>query len=133
MLKGQSHKLPTCLEAYQCPVAKPMVEINLSQLQEGVRQQLVAFGTDEGSNVFKSKKLLRYEYVFYSNNCSRVRKRNSYTVKLEQKLDSDEDVVQVKYYLLNDKNRALLCVIPFKEMRHTLTTECSTCEKLQKK
>ena len=105
MLKGQTHKLPSCVDGYQCLIAKPLVKVNISKLEKTVVEQLEAIGIN-AQEIDTSKKILRHDSVFYSKECSRVKKRNSYTVQLEQRLANDELVVQVRYYLISDLKHA---------------------------
>ena len=100
MLKRQTHKLPSCMDGYQCLIAKPLVKVNVSKLEKRVVEQLQARDINV-LEIDKSKKVLRHNSIFYSKECSRVKKRNSYTVQLEQKLDNGETIVQVRYYLIS--------------------------------
>ena len=131
MLRGQSHKLPVCVEAYQCSVAKPLTTIKLNDLAVGVKEQLINFGTCENSNLQKSKKILRYGFIFYSNEKSRVKKRNSFTVRLEQRLETGEDVVQVKYYILNDKKRVFGVCDTFRTFQSYIDNRMNQLQKVR--
>ena len=127
MLRGQSHKLPVCVEAYQCSVA-----VKLTELSDSVQEQLITFGTNPSSCVDKSKKMLRHAYVFYSHENSRVRKRNSYTVRLEQKLESGEHIVQVKYFILNDKKRVFTVCDTFQTFQSYIDNRMNQLLKVRK-
>ena len=52
---------------------------------------------------------MRYQYIFYSKDCTRVHKRNSYTLRLERKTENGEEIVQVDYYLM-DANEHVFAV-----------------------
>ena len=47
----------------------------------------------------------------YSSEYSRVKECNSYSVQLEMKLDSGEDVVQIRYFLVSGNKRVYVFVI----------------------
>ena len=102
MLKRQTHKLPSCIDGYQCLIAKHLVKVNVSKLEKRVVEQQFLQAIDINVlEIDKSKKVLRHDSIFYSKECSRVKKRNSYTVQLEQMLDNGETIVQVRYYLIS--------------------------------
>ena len=98
----------SCIDGYECRIAKPLVKVNISKLQKNVVEQLKAIAINV-QEIGKSKKILRHDSVFYSKECSRVKKRNSYTVPLEQKLDDGETVVQIRYYLITHLKPYAVC------------------------
>ena len=105
MLKGQTHKLPSCVDGYQCLIARPLVKVNISKLEKKIVEQLEAIGIN-AQEIDTSKKILRHDSVFYSKECSGGKKRNSYTVQLEQRLGNDALVVQDSHYLISDLKHA---------------------------
>ena len=61
VLKGQTHKLPSCIDGYQCRIAKPLVKVNISKLEKNVEQlKAIEINVQE-----IGKKILRHDSVYF--------------------------------------------------------------------
>ena len=58
----------------------------------------------------RSKKIIRNGFQMYSKSCSRVRRRNSYTLQLAKPLQDGSLAIEVDYYLINIINRHVFAV-----------------------
>ena len=131
MLKGQTHKLPSCLDCYQCLIVKPLVKVNIPKLDKSVVEQLVANGIN-AHEIDNSKKILRHDSIFYSKECTRVKTRDSYTVQLEKRLKNGETVVQVGYYLISDLKRAYAVCDTFASCGHVVDNQIDFLRTVEK-
>ena len=56
------------------------------------------------------KKIIRNGFQMYSKSCSRVKRRNSYTIQLDRTLEDGARVIEVDYYIVNKTTKHVFAV-----------------------
>lgn len=96
LTSGKLMSEENCKKAYQCTVLNAKdISVGLQYSEEiiPVLANFIAFHSI--SEFLKASKIIRNGYVMYSKMCTKVKKRNSYCVKLI----GDEEFFEVEYFL----------------------------------
>ncbi|XP_033747169.1 uncharacterized protein LOC117332391 [Pecten maximus] len=97
---GGTKRMPATTPAYKCDVVPPVLDLHV--IHNSIQQQLKVFDqTIDMQDLGKVKKLVKNETIFYCQQISRVRRRNSYMVMLDKPLDDGSNILSVDYYILD--------------------------------
>lgn len=98
-------------EAYQCRIVK--ISQCATTLNQEVKLQLKQIiDTDFENDFVNVSKVGRNGFIFYSQECTKVKKQNSYTIRLEKKLQNNPEVntVEVQKYLMELKSKKVFAI-----------------------
>jgi hypothetical protein len=111
MCEGSGSSLPSGVDAYQCSVIRPMVDFK-EGVSEDLQQKLTTILGSEfvPDACFCCFKIVRNGFVMYSKKCSRVKRRNSYTIALHSPLGNGCEIVQVEYFLVHKVSERVYAV-----------------------
>ncbi|KAK3107405.1 hypothetical protein FSP39_013796 [Pinctada imbricata] len=111
MLKGGSRRLPKGIHAQHCRVVQPMG--GTFRFNDAVASNLKELFEDDSiseKHFFKSDKIVYGQIILYSKNCTRVKKRNSYTIEIAQQHLDGSDIMQVDYFLMKKDTKQVVAV-----------------------
>ncbi|XP_076113737.1 uncharacterized protein LOC143082060 [Mytilus galloprovincialis] len=96
LTSGKLASEKNCKKAYQCTVLNAKDILEELQYYDEIKPVLSNFTVFQSSSDFlKASKIIRNGYVMYSRLCTKVKKRNSYSIKLS----GDEQYFEVEYFL----------------------------------
>lgn len=109
MQDHRSKKFLPGSEAFQCSVVRSLkTQVNLHR---EVKEHLKALGiTNSDSDYVNITKIARNGYQMYSKCCTRGKKQNSYTVKLQKPLEGNLDIIEVSRYIMEKNSRRVFAI-----------------------
>ncbi|XP_069108908.1 uncharacterized protein [Argopecten irradians] len=112
LLDPRSETFTNDCEAFQCAVVKnssPTVKLP-DEVKEYLKERV---GTDVEADYINISKIARNGFQMYSKSCLRVKKQNSYTIKLErpvQMKDKTCQLVEVQSYVMVKSSRKVFAI-----------------------
>jgi hypothetical protein len=129
MLDGSARHVksqPACM----CSIVKPVPVTRVFSAEEK-EFLLETTGSGEEGDYLKCNKIVFRENIIYSQDCTRVLKRNSYTVLLRQ-LEDGSDVGQIKHFLVHKATLKVFAVcITFKAVESLLDSQATHIQVVQ--
>ncbi|XP_069136597.1 uncharacterized protein [Argopecten irradians] len=109
LLAGGAKLLPKTIDGYKCDIVPPMQNIQHQHLCNDILTQLQTLNQDI-NQLAKVNKIIIDDIIFYCQASSKVKKRNSYMVSLDNPLDDGSDVFGVEYYIVEKSHMKVFAV-----------------------
>ena len=98
LMSGKIVSEKNSVKAYQCTVLNPkQTTMNLQHFNEIEPLLTTLTAYDSRSDFLKVSKIIRNGYVIYSKSCTKVKKRNSYSVKMVE----EDNSMEIDYFLFH--------------------------------
>ncbi|XP_033725139.1 LOW QUALITY PROTEIN: uncharacterized protein LOC117315101 [Pecten maximus] len=108
MLDTRSERFSADSEAFQCSIIKSSTS-SLALTPEDLNNQKSLVGTNKKEDFINVTKIARNGFQMYCKSLCKMKKQNSYTIKLEKLLKTndgkDADAVEVESYVMEKKTR----------------------------
>lgn len=129
---GGAKRMPETIHGYMCDLVPPVQD--LDNIENCILQQLNALDqTVNVKNLGKVKKIVRSDRIFYCQQTSRVKKRNSFMVRLDQQVDNCSSILSVDYYIVDKETFKVFAVGSlFTEVGTVITGRATHIQKVRK-